>query len=146
MKFLNYSFFITLLTVLSICFSKTLFGDFLGTPATDYLILALGVIVALVFSLASSRIAINHETKMDCFWDCSTDVLSILIHLSSCFFWFYNSQNWLPKNFISLQEFYLIFVLLVIMTIIAIFEFLFTLDNCLEIMRLRGNVKIEEWK
>lgn len=144
MKFLNYSLIITTFTALIICLSKSLFGDFFGTPATDYIILAIGIILALISSLISSKIAINHKTKGDCFWDCTTDVFSILIHISAIFIWFNNSLAWLPKNFISVHEFYLIFALFAIMTVIAIIEFLFTLDNCLEMMRIRGNVKVEE--
>lgn len=140
--YFNFSLVITSLGVLGISFSETIFGDFLGTPGTDLLILAVTVIGGLLSALVTSNLAIQHSTKKECFIDCVTDVASIMLHLSVSIFWYTYSTSWFPAGFISNLEHWTIFSLLIIMTVLAIFEFLITLNNCLESMHRIGHVKV----
>lgn len=123
-------------------YSKTLFGDPFGSPFTDYMIMAIAVIIALILMVITTHMAVQHSTKQECLWDCITDVASIIIHLIVAFVWFYHGESWFPKNFLSENEFYLVFSVIVIMTVIAIIEFLVTLSNCLESMLRNGSVKV----
>lgn len=141
-SFFNGSLFITILGSLGIIYSKSISGDFLGDPMTDVVIMAVSVIIALIFAFASSNFAINHSTKEECFWDCMTDVISILIHFSLIFIWYIYGKSWFPKGFISEMEHNFVFALLLVMFIIAFFEFKATLNNCLESMLRNGQVKV----
>ena len=141
-QYLNFSLLITIICILGIVFSESIMGDFIGKPYTDFAIFAVGIIIALVSCLITSNFSIYHSTKSMCFWDCTTDVISILIHLIGTILWFYYGEYIFPKGFISLLEFQLVFWLMIVMIVIAFVEFLITLNNCLESMLRNGSVKV----
>lgn len=137
--YFNYSIIITLLALILMIYSESFLGNFLG-ESTDWVIALVGIIVSLILCLISSNFAISHDSKNECFWDVTTDVISIIIHILICVFWGFYSEKYI--DYLTSREYFTVLVFLFSTAAISFVEFVITLNNCLESMRRNGSVKI----
>ena len=121
--FFNFTFLVTVLTIVCILNSGKWGMDFLG-PQTDLLIAFTGVIVGLILALVTSRMSLCHKKSSTAFWDVIFDVISLNLHVMAAFCWKY-----LELPIMNAQEKSIISVLLIAMTAIAFLEFVLTAKN-----------------
>lgn len=120
--FFNFTFLVTVLTIVCILNSGKWGMDFLG-PQTDLLIAFTGVIVGLILALITSRMSLGQKSSR-AFWDVIFDVISLNLHIIGAFCWKY-----LELPIMNAQEKSIISVLLIAMTLIAFLEFVLTARN-----------------
>lgn len=121
--FFNFTFLVTVLTIVCILNSGKWGMDFFG-PQTDLLIAFTGVIVGLILALVTSRMSLSHKKSSTAFWDVIFDVISLNLHVMAAFCWKY-----LELPIMNAQEKSIISVLLIAMAAIAFLEFVLTARN-----------------
>lgn len=120
--FFNFTFFISVVTIVCILNSGKWGMDFLG-PQTDLLIGFTGVIVGLILALITSRMSLGQKSSR-AFWDIVFDVLSVNLHIISVFSW-----KHIKLPIMSARESEIISIFLIVMAFIAFLEFVLTARN-----------------
>lgn len=124
--FFNFTFFISIVTIVCILHSGKWFADFCG-PQTDLLIAFIGVIVGLILALITSRMSLRHKKRSTAFWDIIFDTVSVNLHIMSVFCW-----KHIKLPIMNVKESEIISVFLIIMSFIAFLELVLTVRNILK--------------
>lgn len=131
---LNYSIIITIVTVLSMLFTKDIYGELLNPIVTDFIIGMVGSSIGLLSCYISSKRAKTYGSKKKAFADVMVDIVSIFLHVIFLISWWTLAKGFLPKGIMTGVEFGFIVSFVVLMSVIAVWEFIITLKNCYKIL------------